>query len=69
MKCGGERGRRTYMNLSLLTSVIDFVGQVLRQTPQPKHFAELKTILFSAFNCLALNWQRWTHVPQLLQVT
>lgn len=36
-------------------SVIDLVGQVLTQRPQPKHLAGLKTSVLSWFSCLALN--------------
>ncbi len=51
-----------------MIKVIDFVGHVLTHKPQPKHLAWLKAS-FSFTGCLAWNWQRSTHVPQLLHVS
>ena len=52
----------------LLIRLIDLVGHVLTHRPQPKHLAWLKTSFLST-SCLAWNWHRSTHVPQLLQVS
>jgi len=49
-------------------SLIELVGHVVKHKPQPKHLDWLKAS-FSSTICLAWNWQRSTHVPQLLQVS
>jgi hypothetical protein len=47
---------------------MEFVGHVLRHTPQPKHlFCSNINLLFSSL--LALNWHLVAHFPQLMHVS